>query len=379
MIRRTLVLATATCLAAASLGPALADPFPVTVTTTEGIRQFAVQNLDGSPLTAFAFGAGGQQPFKTVVTDTDRSLSSPGYQVDATMSNLYLVGADSALDYATTIPSGAVRLGYGVTPLVADALSLPVASLLDIDGTLGNCTSSAVRNLLGIDLGALLSLTQLLLPIADQIALLTGPLGSVCQALAGVTAPVDTTVDRLTTTVSSLQLPLGDLPFALTGAQERGAFTRPSFATGTAGAGDTAGKAAAAAASQTPTSKRIMAGTPGVTPGLLSAVTSALTPVVGTLPLVSQDGTGALLSLDDLLAGLSGDGLATLVSALGGLGATQQLALLNQLVGTVLPFDVSALSTVSGRYTAFPILEVAPSTAVPGTYSGTLTVDFFQP
>ena len=63
---------------------------PVTLPSLGGVRQFAVETVSGTELTGLDLGTGGQQPFRTRVTDTAFANLTQGYSVSATMSNLYL-------------------------------------------------------------------------------------------------------------------------------------------------------------------------------------------------------------------------------------------------------------------------------------------------
>lgn len=350
--RLGLLTAVAASVTAAAV-PAFAEPVDVSITATEGTRQFAVQKLDSTPLTAIAFaGPTGSQPFKTVVTDKDRRVVSSGYQVNAQMSNLYLEGAGGALDYATKIASRDISLTYG-NALSASGITLPVVPQVSLTGTLGDCSNP--------DIAAALGITALDGVINTLASLLNTPEYAVCTELAALdatTAVVNSTVAGMTQTLTNLSVPLGDLPFALTGGMQGGPFTYPTYATGTVGAGDTAGAGAATTAGQTPTTKRIMTGTPGITDGLKTLLLNTVNTAIGALPETSLDGTGAKTTLENALAGLSADSdLLGVVSSVSGLPVADQVAFINTLTSAVLPIDLNALSVVSGKYEAFPVLN----------------------
>jgi hypothetical protein len=70
--------------------------------------------------------------------------------------------------------------------------------------------------------------------------------------------------------------------------------------------------------------------------------------------------------------------LSTLGNAIAVLSAAKQVALLNTLTSTLVTPVLGDIQTVDGQYFGFPILHATPSTPVPGTYDGTLTVTFVQ-
>lgn len=366
-----LVLAAATTVALA--GPALADATAlvgVTYTTTDGTRQFAVKELDGTTdLAPFTFGPEMTKPFRTIVKDQNRLLSSSGYQVNASMTNLYLRTA-SGHDYTTYIPSSALSISYGSNPLLGTS-TLPVSPkvlLTGAAGVLGTCADTSVAMLLGLP-GPLASPLD-----AAGLLGLTAPLRGVCTQLANVVSTPISTVATATSLVLDTALSLANLPFALSGAQQGGAFTLPSYA-GTVAAGD-----GAASSAQPPTTKRIMAGTSLVgtganLTGLLGTLTTALHSQLDSLPAV---GTGAKLTLTQAQAGLSAVQPALASALASALDATQLTALLNKLTATVQTLTGADLSSVSGTYDAYPVLTVAPSASKAGSYDGTLVVDYIE-
>jgi hypothetical protein len=370
--RLSLLLAAGTALAVAApllTTPAFADPALVGVsfTTTDGTRQFKVTKVDGTTaLSSFSFGSDMTQPFRTTVADTNRMVNSSGYQVNATMTNLYLKTANG-YDYTTFIPASAMSLKYGSNPLAGTA-TLPVKPKVLLSGgagALGTCADSAVANLLGI-VGSILSLLD---PV----------LKGVCDQLSAVSStPINTVLPLVDQVLSGVPLGLGELPFALSGAQQGGTFDNPSFQ-GPIASLDPAKNATAA------TSKRIMGGAPLVggtldPSALLTKLTSTLQGVVNGLPVIAGlpvIGSTVKVTVDQVRTALSST-LPNLASALGKLTDDKQLGLLNKLTATlqsVVPLD---LSTVTGSYDAFPILAAAPSVSKAGTYEGTMVVDFFE-
>lgn len=371
--RRLAVVATAaSCLAAAAL-PALAQTATTEVTVSyvvaDGTRQFSVTELDGTTaLQNFTFDSALQKPFRTLVKDTNRLLDSEGYHVNAQMTNLYRKTA-TGYDYTAVIPSKNLSLTYGANPL-AGTSTLPVVPRVSLVGTIGTCADASVAGALGI---APLGILGLLDP---AFALLSPLLQTVCNEL-GALSPTVRTVDAvvngaLKTVTAPLALP--DLPFALTGATQAGAFTNPSYQ-GAIASGDSAKTGAATA-----TSKRIMTGSPlvpsGNLTGLLAGLTSTLTTTIGSTPLVTADNSGVTTLTNALTAISSGN--SALVSTISKLTATDQLDLVKLLTDTLRPVDLSALTSVTGQYGAFPVLQANPLGTKQGTYDGTLIVDFFE-
>jgi hypothetical protein len=334
---------------------------PVTLTGLGGTRQFAVETLAGTELTGLNLGTGGSQPFRTHVTDTTFANLSQGYTVSATMSNLYLNNG-TGHDWAVKVPSSDVSLAYATNPLSALGLSVTDLPKLSLTGTLASCANlpSTVQTVLGLS-----SLGVPLASLTDLVAVT-----NLCTAL-GAGVPVTSTIDGIARTVSPTLTSLLDLPTALTGA-EAGAFTSPAFA-GTVGAADPAASGAAAA-----TPRRIMTGTPGLTAGLTTALTSALNSALTGVPLTSVNDAGARTTLTAAVSTLQTGALSTLGNAIAVLSAAKQVALLNTLTSTLVTPVLGDIQTVDGQYFGFPILHATPSTPVPGTYDGTLTVTFVQ-
>ena len=372
--RRLAVLVTAAgCLATAAM-PAIAqsasEPTTVSYVVADGTRQFRVTELDGTtPLADFTFGSALQKPFRTLVNDENRLLNSEGYHINAQMTNLYLRTA-TGYDYTSIIPSKNLSLTYGANPL-AGTSTLPVVPRVSLAGTIGTCVDAGVAAALGIP-----PLDPVLGLLDPAFSLLSPLLQTVCTELDALTTAartVDATVDGALKSVTA-PLALPDLPFSLTGAQQAGAFTNPSFQ-GLIAAGDSAKTGAPAA-----TTKRIMTGTPlvptGDLTGLLAGLTTTLTSALGSAPLVAGDNSG-VTTLTSALAAISG-GNSALVSTISKLTATDQLDLINLLTDALLPVDLTALTSVTGQYGAFPVLQASPLGVKQGTYAGTLIVDFFE-
>lgn len=368
------LLVTAATLAAVA-APALADggtPVGVSLVTADGTRQFSVTQLDGTTaLSSFTFGQSLTQPFRTTVKDTNRLLNSNGYQVTATMSNLYLKTA-TGHDWDTYIPSSALGLTYGATPLVGTA-KLPVSPRILIQGTLATCSDASIASALGFS--SVSALTTALLGVLNPAMTAVKNVCTQLGLLAG--QPLDTVTTAATQLIdlaSSMAGSLTNLPFALTGALQGGPFANPSYAG--VGAGDPHPSNA------TPTTKLIMQGTSLLgtasdLTGLLAALTTELQAEIGTLPLVSNSGAPALLTLAQAQTALSSV-KPLLANALSALPGGQATDLINQLAATVQAVTKLDLSSVTGTSDAYPVLTAAPVASKAGTYDGTMTVDFIE-
>ena len=362
LMRCAVLTAAAACLVA-TVGPASAAtspyPFPVTVTTTGGARQFAVTQTDGTTrIDGFAFGTSLRElPFQVTVSDQGVPLLGNNYAVSATMSNMYYKPTPSTTDYSTMIPSSQVGLAYAPSSLRATGLQLPVVPTVSLTGAL-SCGS----------LGSLASLTGALL---DACTLLLAPLtagGAVNTVATGATQML--TEAQLAVNGA---LDLAKLPLSLTGAQEGGRFLTPAKLD----AGDPVAGTGA-------TAKRIMTGTNLLTGSTLAdaaaRVDAALDTALTGKAVLPKDGPASLVSQNELLTALSQQAsLASVVEKLRLVTDQSQVAaVLAGVTGVVNDVTVNQLSVMSGNYSALPILTVAPVTIRAGAYQGQLTVDFFQ-
>ena len=364
----------ALCTALAVSAPALADNVGVTVLGLGGTRQFTVEDLAGSPLSALDLGTGGAQPFRTHVADAGflpTSAITGAYTVNAVINNLYLKEG-SAYNYAVKIPSKDLSIGFGGNPLAGTGISLQDLPRLSLTGTLSDCAglSTALKSALGLETVA---------GVTKAIDLTNTALTQLCLTLANpttrdLTAKVDGIVQSLVPTLTSVL----DLPSQLAGATG-GTFTNPSFAGGTVGAGDTSGAAGAPAA----TSVSLMSGTHNLSSGLISALKAALNDKLTGLPLVTAGAGSAATTMDAAVAGLS---LANntvsnqLASVLSTVSDANKATILNGLGLTLSALDpvLADIKGITGSYYAFPILKAVPTTPVPGIYNGTMTVTFVQ-
>ena len=371
LAKRPLALLVATATAVAVAAPALADSTAlvgVTYTTADGTRQFSVTKIDGvTPLTSFTFDSDLAQPFRTTVKDQNRLLNSDGYQVNASMTDLYLKNG-AVHDFATYIPSSALSLTYGANPLTGVA-TLPVSPkvvLSGLAGVLGTCADASVASVLGI--------TQLTSPLdVLGLAALTAPLADVCTQLAAVASTPISTVVTATSQVLDTALSLANLPFALTGALQGGTFSNPSYA-GPIASLDPAHTGAPAA-----TTKRIMTGTSLLATGadlsgLLGTLTTALHAQLDGLPAVGPTAKVTLNQAETALSSVQ----PLLANALAGLPTAQATSLINKLTATVQSVTGLDLSSTTGQYDAYPVLTAAPVAPKAGTYDGTMVVDFIE-
>ena len=373
LARPTTALAAVTTVVALA-GPALAASVDVTVVGLGGTRQFSVEDLSGATLTELDLGTGQAKPFRTRVTDTGflpTSAASDDYTVTATLSNLYLKSGSSTYNYAVKIPSSALAIDFGSTPLAGSGISLQDLPKLSLTGTLSSCLalSDPLKAALGLGTSGLLDG----LPLDPSNTALT----TLCATLLStqsLTATVDGVVQDLTPTITDVL----DLPSQLSGAVG-GPFTNASYAAGTVGAGDTSG----ASGAPSPTAVSLMSGTHNLSAGLITALTSVLNDALSGLPLVSTAATPTKSTLDAVVAGLSttGNTLASQLSAvLATLSAADKATVINGLGLTATPLApvLADIAGITGSYSAFPILTASPDNPVAGTYGGTMTVTFVQ-
>jgi hypothetical protein len=356
--------------------PALADSsVGVTIIGLGGTRQFAVEDAQGQTLSAINLGTGGSQPFRLHVTDSAFLPAATGgnYSVSATMSNLYLkTGSGSTstdYNYNVKVPSSAVSISYGASPLSVSGLALTLLPKLNISGTMSSCLnlSGTLKTLLGVNaLGGVIGSNS--------------ALSSLCTTLGVAGSALSAQVDGAMQTLYPTLTDLTKLPTALAGTTG-GAFTQPSFASGV-GAYDTAG--AAAAGSTQPTSVALMTGTTGaaLSSALITDLTTQLTAAL-TGPLTSASGSGTQTTLASVISVLQASG-TTVLNQLGAvinqLSASDQATLINALFTTSSPVApvLSTVQGITGSSYAFPVLKATPTTPVAGTYGGTLTVTFVQ-
>lgn len=311
---------------------ALAQSITVEAQVVGGTRTHALKTLSGNDLTAVTFGSTGSFPFLSDVTDVQYDRA--GYQVTATLSDLYAWdGAE--FECGTKLDASAVSLGWVVDPTsVTDVAALP-STAWDLTGEL----DGALVTLLGAT-GTTVSVTDL----AGQ---------EVDQALEGV---FDGLEDSL-----PVQVDTG------TG----GAFTQPApHSTCEPTPADPA------------TVHSIQEGSPSDLTALFDWVTDEVTSAA------DLDTSGDITGTELVDSGLVDDAdLADAVrQALADIGV--DLGLLDSLLssGTLAMEDIYELLTATldpitsllgqtGTYVATPELSLSVPGGVPGgTYRGTMTV-----
>lgn len=365
--RRITVATTAVALAALA-GPALAAaPTPtinVGLSGTVPTRTFAVKNMAGSDLTDINLGKGGTMPFQTLVNDSDVTGTYGGFDVQATMSNLYLK-TGSGHDFSKKIASSDASLLFPLGPLSASGVTYTVVPKINVT-VAGTCSDSNVQTVLGIT-GIVFSL----LPVSTQ---------NLCNALSGATAAT-AVVDGVSTVtnLTAAQLDaLSGLPLTLTSAADGSSapFTNADYGPSTVGAGDPAAGGAPGA-----TKVPVMSG------GQPSAgFLASLAGIVSGLPttLASADGTGARTTVQNVLdafgAPTAPAALQTLSAQLSAMtDASQRTNLINLFSSTVQPLGLDSLVGIGGQYRSTPVLRAVPSTMpASGQYDGTLTITFIQ-
>ena len=327
MIRRLSSPRTLGALAAAAafLVPvaAFADTSTVPVTTVVGAvgtRTLAVTDPTGAAIGSGGLALGGGHGGALLVNVSDLNYQHVGYQVSATMSDLY-PWTGSAYDFSgTPIPSSAVSVGYpgGLLDLVnVKSLVAPVVNLT------GSVTVGG-----------------LLVPTAID------------QTIDGATQSVQTLAN--TVTQSTLASALSQLPVTLqTG--ETGAFDSAAALPGEP------------TAHPSPTSKVLMSGAaqPPLTAALVSALNTAY-----------SGKTAAQLVAAGLL-----DQNAVIAAVAQQLGITPDLlsaadvtTIMSTLTGTISGLAGSVLGQ-SGSYNTLPTLSInVPSSAPAGIYRGQLVV-----
>lgn len=328
---RVLTALAALALSAGAMPASAQSTVTVTLDTTASSRTLHVENMAGQPLSSLDFGSVRSLPFRVRVVDS--SFTRTPFTVSATMSNLYLDNAGTPV-YGTRIASSNVAVGSQANPLNILGVSAAVQPLVN---TVSTVTDSTICSTLGVAMTLVGSTNACVLNASS----LTGNV----QNLG-----VNVDLNNLT------NLPL------LPQANETGSFTNADYSTG-AGAGDTAGKTAAAGI--TPTPRRLVAGAPAVTSTVLNALTDALvkTPLSTLVPTASV--TSALQSQFATTWALLTSG--------------QIDAILASTAGTPLPVTASQVLSQTGTYMSLPTLAVTVPGGVPaGQYKGTLVVTALQ-
>lgn len=134
--RGTRIVAFTTTAVVALGAAAVAEDVPVTTAVVNGMRGLAVTGVSaGAPVgtASLAFSTSTTQaPFGVVVTDL--LYERKGYSVNATLSNLYKLGA-TGVSCDAEIPSAAFHVTYATKPSVTDIKAVvdPVLTFVDSD------------------------------------------------------------------------------------------------------------------------------------------------------------------------------------------------------------------------------------------------------
>lgn len=311
--------------------PASASDVTLALNNPGGSRTVYVEDLLGQPLTTLDFGTTRTQPVRVRVVDT--TMDRAGFQVSATMSNLYKATGTSSYDYTASIPSSAVTVGYPQVPLSMKDVSAVVTPVFDLAENVTGQTLCTSIQLVG---------------------------GTVCDisvsGVRGLRQTVTVPVDLADLTALPLVPQQG----------ETGAFTTPNYS----GIGDHSGKPDPL---PTATSRRFVSGGLGT---VLTTIQSRLATLVGaTAPATSVVDAG---TVTDTLRTALGTGTGG-VPVFDLLSLTDAQALVDGLVATLKPLVPADVVAQSGTYLSFPLLNVAvPSSAEAGDYRGTLVVTSVQ-
>src|SRR3954452_23877360 len=310
--------------AAALVGPAAAfadsSTVPVTTLVATGTRTLNVTDPTGAAIGANGLPLGAGHGGALLVNVTDVNYQHAGYQVSATMSNLYPWSGSSFDFTGTPTPSSAISVDYpsGLLDLV-NVKSL-VAPVVQLTGTV---------NVGGLGL-----------PV------------SINQTVDGATQSVQTLAN--TVTKSTLAGALAELPVTLqTG--ETGPFTAA------------AGLPGEPTAHPSPTSKVLMSG--AAQAPLTSALVSALNTTYGGKT-AAQLVTAGLLDQNAVVSAVAQQ-LGIAPNLLSGADVT---SIMSTLTGTVSSLTGSILGQ-SGSYNTMPTLSInVPPSAAAGVYRGQLVV-----
>jgi hypothetical protein len=329
----------AIALLAGGAGPAHASSGAVVVTLSSGAppasggRTLNLYDITGAPLSTLDLSSGSGS-FQASVTDSD--YSQTGFTVTATMSNLYGY-SNGAYTCSQEVPSSKVSLTSPSGLLEATGISGTAVPTFTFSGDLTSILGTTLLgqvNLLSADITnmAVTGLNQSL----DQAQLAggkTGPLIGAALQSAGAT-----------------------LPISLSTAQG-GPFTNP--------AADPSG--ACGVTGTNATSEPIESGsadTVGLTSDLAQAVNALANPV--TAATLVSDGW---VSANSVITAVS----TTLGIPSTDLTPTMQSSILGALTPTVSGASAGQ-ETVSGQYSATPVLNVDTAAVPSGAYQGLMTV-----
>lgn len=328
---RTVVALTSVVLLLAG-GVGSAETVTVSAEISGGSRTFELKTLSGGGLGSLALGTAGERAFVSSVTD-DR-YDRVGYQVTATMSNLYRF-AGGAFDCTLSIPAAGLGIGFLASPVAVSDVAAVLDPVWDLSGTL----TGTLATTLGVASGTAVTVT--------------GAAGTRAEhALAGVFSGAEDA------------LPVKVAPGA------GGAFTN-------AAAHPTCGSAASA-----PTSRLLMDGNGSnlaalfawVQDRIISAADVGGDAAVDAAELVTSGAADESALAASTRAALASAGVSlSLLDTLIAANTVTMTQIFETLDATLRP--VTSLLGQSGAYLALPKLTLAvPTGTAPGTYRGTLTV-----
>lgn len=349
------ILASATALVGALSGlgsqAKAAGTVPITFTAVSGgtNRTLNLFNTDGSKPAAvnLSSGAGG---FLAQVADSGIDPAVLGkFDVEATMSNLYLSTAPSTFDCtAPAIPAADVQLASLPNLLDANGLNAVLQPILTLTGNLSVLNTSTL-SVVGISFP---NTTTTITGVNSQLT------STVSQALMAGSSLSDLTGAVLSN---------GALPFDLSSTSATpSAFTNE----------DPTNSPCPDSSANTPTQRQVLHGALNTLPGplqgevqtVLNKLSNPSAPSNPTLSwLVSQGYVSATTaeSLIETATGLT----ATQLNGTTGLLSSIESTLTATVTGVV-----SAATQLTGTYGANPSLNINAPGAAPGSYQGVLTV-----
>ena len=311
-------------LGGATLGAAAdTSTVPVVTAVVNGTRTLSVTDAAGAAIGSGGLAVGRGHNGAFLVNVTDANYSHAGYQVSATMTDLYPYAG--SYDFAgDVIPSSAVGVSYpgGLAGLV-DVESL-VAPVVQLTGTL---------NLLGLPVGST----------------------AVSESVEGVTQSVTTLTEAVTQ--DTLAALLDELPVSLVEGED-GTFDNPA---------DLPSEPGTPHAS--PTSKVLLSGDAQSPADLVTAIVGAINTDLGGS--TAQELVDAGLLDENTVVTAAADALGVVPSLLTG---AQVTTILNTLTGTVTGLTGGILGQ-TGTYSSLPALSInVPTGTDTGVYRGQLVV-----
>ena len=336
-----------------------------------GGRNFEVTDVSGRPFDeeyVFSLQPGVPRTFRTAVTDEVLEivdLANQGFTVYAEMNNLYRHD-EGAVDYnAERIPSSAIDVSYATDPLRLAGLLADIKPEILLETVDGGISCSIIDDIDGIDLSG----TASSLP-------LVGSLLDACNDLLEGTLTFDDVplAEVLVEALDLSDVTLATLPL-VPDTGDDGPFTNADYSHGIGGNDE----ATDVPEGHTPTAIDLLVGEPATSIAALDPLLAAL---FDGLDLVSEDGDGAVASVQDVINALlsSGDAeIEALGEILNDLGLADQVTVINELLDYVVqPLGLDDLDALSGQYWSLPRLTVDPDGVPAGTYKGTLTVTFID-